>query len=68
MVTVTKLYFDLIKYIDNYIKNSNESKMVNINTGIEYFKVNGDSAQHQEAHRIIEEILKVKELENPGDI
>lgn len=68
MVTVTKLYFDLIQYIDNYIKNSNENKRVNINIGIEYLKINGDSVQHQEADKIIKEVLKVKELENSSDI
>ena len=68
MVTVTKLYFDLIQYIDNYIKTSNENKMININIGIEYLRVNGDSAQHQEADKIAKEILEVKKLETPSDI
>lgn len=67
-ITVTKLYFDLIQYINNCIKNTNENKMVSINTGIEYLKVNGDSARHYEADKIAKEILKAKELENPNDI
>ena len=60
MITVTKLYFDLIYYIDNYVKNSDENKMISINTGIEYLEVDGDSAQHQEVDNIIKEILKLK--------
>jgi len=67
MVTVTKLYFDLIQYIDNYVKNTNNNKMVNITIGIEYLKVNGNSMQHQEANKIIDEILEVRKLENPSD-
>lgn len=67
MVAVTKLYFDLIQYIDSYIKNSDKNKMVNITIGIEYLKVNGDSMQHQEANKIIDEILEVRKLENPSD-
>lgn len=68
MVTVTKLYFDLIQYIDNYIRHSDKHKVVNVTVGIEFLKVKGDSMQHQEANKIIEEILKVKELENPSGI
>lgn len=67
MVTVTKLYFDLIQYLDNLIKGSVKNKMISINVGIEYLKVNGDSAQRQEADKIIKEILEVKKLENPSD-
>lgn len=67
MVTVTKLYFDLIQYLDSLIEGSVKNKMVSINVGIEYLKVNGNSAQHQEADKIIKEILEVKKLENPGN-
>jgi hypothetical protein len=67
MVTVTKLYFDLVQYIEKYIRNTNKNKMVNITIGIEYLKVKGDSMQHQEANKIIHEILEVRRLENPSD-
>lgn len=64
MVTVTKLYYDLIKYIDNYMKYTDNNKMVNITVGIEYLEVDGDSLQHQEAKKIIDEIIKIGKADN----
>lgn len=66
MVTVTKLYFDLIQYIDKLIENSDKTKMIDINIGIEYLNADGDSAQPQEAKKIIKEIILIKKLESPN--
>lgn len=64
MVTVTKLYFDLIKYIDDRMKSTDKNKMVKIVIGIEYLKVDGNGIQHREADKIIDEIMQISGREN----
>lgn len=59
MLTVTKLYWDLVSFIKNTVENS-EDKTIKIAVGIEYYPDKGD----KEVQSIVEEMKKVTRKED----